>query len=1231
MAQGDLNQKITVEVRGEILELKNTINVMVDQLSSFADEVTRVARDVGVEGKLGGQADVRGVSGTWRDLTDNVNLMADNLTNQVRDIAQVTTAVAQGDLSKEITVEVRGELLELKNTINTMVQQLSSFADQVTKLASDVGTEGILGGQAQVDGVSGIWHSLTENVNSMARNLTEQVRGIATVVTAVADGDLNQIITLETKGEVATLADTINGMIKTLSTFADEVTNVARDVGIEGKLGGQADVPGASGTWRDLTDNVNELARNLTNQVRAIGEVATAVTKGDYSQSVQVEVRGEIALLKDNVNQMISTLSDSTAINEQQDWLKTNLAAFTRMLQGERDLATVAQKVISELARVIDAQHGAFYLAETVDEEVRLKLVASYAYRKRKNVANEFKLGEGLIGQCALEKQWIDVLTVPDDYIQINSGLGEKSPTNILVNPVIYENEVKGVVELASFHEFTDIERSFLEQFFETLGTIIISIESGQRTEELLKQSQRLTEELQNQQEELQQTNEELEEKAREVTKQNEEVERKNIEVENARAELEEKAKQLSLTSKYKSEFLANMSHELRTPLNSLLILSQQLADNPDKNLNTKQIEHAKTIFSSGRDLLSLINEVLDLAKVESGTMAIEVADLGLDSLRQRIEQSFNAIAQDKKLKFEITFGKDLPEAIKSDEKRLVQVLRNLLSNAFKFTETGSVKLSVDLVKTGWRHSIAALNNAEKVISFAVTDTGIGIEKDRLGVIFEAFQQADGGTSRRYGGTGLGLSISREIANMLGGDLIVESTAGEGSTFTLFLPTQMDQAPSLAEQVDEIEDAEIVPEPKTKTKPPAKSAKKAKSELGDDRKKVDENSRTLLIIEDDLSFAKILMDRARKHDFKVLVAGTGQDGLAMAQQYKPDAITLDLHLPDMHGWVILDRLKHDPELRHIPVHVMSVDEDVERGLQFGAIDVVRKPLDPKALNIAIERISNFVDRKVRNLLIVEDDKVQRQAIVDLIGNSDVVSHGVKSGEEALKVLKQKQFDCMVIDLKLPGISGFELIQHIRDDETLAKLPIVIYTGKELSRREETRLRKLTDSIIVKGVNSPERLLDETALFLHRVEANLPDSKQKIIRELYLTDPALAGKKVLIVDDDARNIFATTSILERYKMNVVNAESGQDGINLLKSTPDIDLVLMDIMMPEMDGYQAMRKIRKMKGFKSLPIIALTAKAMPEDRSKCIEAGASDYIVKPVDAPQLVSLMRVWLYK
>lgn len=1230
VAQGDLSQKVTVEVRGEIFELKNTVNIMVDQLSTFAQEVTRVARDVGVEGKLGGQADVRGVSGAWSEVTGNVNLMAENLTNQIRDIAEVTTAVAQGDLSKEITVEVRGEFMELKNTINTMVGQLSAFSGEVTKLARDVGTEGVLGGRADVPGVSGVWQQLTDNVNTMARNLTEQVRSIANVVTAVAQGDLNQAVTLETKGEVATLAETINNMVLTLSTFADQVTNVARDVGVEGKLGGQASVPGAAGTWRDLTDNVNNLASNLTTQVRAISEVATAVTGGDYSQSVTVAASGEIDALKNNVNQMIQTLSDSTTINAEQDWLKTNLTTFSNMLQGDRDLISVSQKIIRELAKVLDAQHGAFYVTEIHEDQKQLRLISSYAFSERKAISNIFAFGDGLVGQCAIEMQNIHLTEVPEDYVKIVSGLGDHVPNSIVVAPIIYEDEVKGVVELASFHRFTDIELGFLEQFFEILGTVISNIEGSQKTEELLKQSQGLTEELQNQQEELQQTNEELEEKAREVSEQNLEVERKNVDIETARVELEEKATQLALTSKYKSEFLANMSHELRTPLNSLLILSQQLADNVDKNLTEKQIDYADTIYASGRDLLSLINEILDLAKVESGTMAIDVAEIDPKVIENDIKRAFVPIAEEKQVDFILQFGKKAPKIIESDVKRLMQVLRNLLSNAFKFTEKGNVTLSIETVTSGWRASIETLNLAKNVVAFSVADTGIGIPQDRLGLIFEAFQQADGSTNRSYGGTGLGLSISREIASMLGGDLVVTSKVDEGSVFTLFLPVEY-------VTIERVVDVDGYTKPVKKelhtidVELEAESKSPAAPQLADDRGAIDSDSRSLLIIEDDPTFATILMEQARDHNFKVLTAQTGEEALELAKQYKPAAITLDLQLPDLHGWVVLDRLKHDPDLRHIPVHIMSGDENAERGLQFGAIAVLAKPSDKEELSNALDKIINFIEKRVRNLLVVEDDETQRKTIIELIGNSDVVSHGVDSGDAALKALANGHFDCMVVDLKLPGMSGFELIQKIRDDEKLRDIPIVIYTGRELSRKEETELRRLTDSIIVKDADSPARLLDETALFLHRIEANLPENKQKIIRELYQTEPALANKTVLIVDDDVRNIFATTSILERHKMKVVNAESGAEGIEKLNDMPEIDLVLMDIMMPGMDGYEAMKRIRKLKKFKKIPIIALTAKAMQGDRERCIEAGASDYITKPVDAPQLVSLMRVWLYR
>ena len=1250
IAQGDLGQKVTVETRGELLELKNTINTMVDQLGSFADEVTRVAREVGVEGRLGGQADVRGVSGIWKELTDNVNLMGRNLTDQVRDIADVTTAVANGDLSKKITVAVKGEILALKNTINSMVDSLGSFADEVTRLAREVGTEGTLGGQAEVRGVSGIWKELTDNVNLMARNLTEQVRGIARVVTAVANGDLKQQLMLEARGEIATLVDTINDMIVTLSRFADQVSGVARDVGVEGRLGGQAVVPGAAGIWRDLTNNVNELAGNLTRQVRAIGDVATAVTKGELTQSIDVEARGEVAILKDNLNQMIQTLAQTTRVNQEQDWLKTNLTRFTRMLQGQRDLLTVARQVLSELAPVVDAQHGGFYMVSPGDDEPTLRLFASYAYMERKHVANQFGFGEGLVGQAALERKRILVTSLPDDYVQITSGLGEARPRAVVVVPVLFEEEVKGVIELGSFQIFSSIQLAFLDELIESLGIVVATIEATMRTDELLRQSRNLAEELTTQQEELQQTNEELEEKARQLTEQKSEVERKNQQVELARQELEEKAEQLALTSRYKSEFLANMSHELRTPLNSLLILSRQLATNRDNNLSDKQVEYASTIHQSGADLLSLINEILDLAKIESGTMAVEVSSVSFSQLSDYVERLFRQVADESGVVYQIECADELPAAIETDEQRLRQVLRNLLSNAFKFTKKGEVMLRMSTVKP---EADGDYGDEPFLVAFSVSDTGIGIPKDKQRIIFEAFQQADGGTSRRFGGTGLGLSISREIAELLGGELDVESEPGRGSTFTLYLPPSY-RGPARARGASEIKRSG--PKPRVAELPgaalkallPTRAASEAghasdddESEMpqhistrsvADDRKHISAGDRVLLIIEDDDVFARTLLDAVRERGFRGLVALSGNEGLAVAKSYKPDAITLDLRLPDMDGWVVLDRLKHDSETGHIPVHIISAAADERRGLENGALAFLNKPVGPEALDVALSDIESFLDRRVKRVLIVEDDDVQRRALVELIDGEDVSTEAVGSAEAALQALESGTFDCMIIDLKLPEMSGDELIEKFKERPAFRRMPVIVYTGKELSEGDEISLRRLAETIIVKDVRSPERLLAETMLFLHRVESDLPESKQRMLRNRFAEgDPALADKKILVVDDDVRNIFAITTILEQHLMDVVYAENGREALDQLDRNPDIDIVLMDIMMPEMDGYEATRRIRSDGRYGRLPVIALTAKAMKGDRDKCIEAGASDYITKPVDPDQLISLLRVWLYR
>ena len=1226
VANGDLSKKITVDVRGEILELKDTINTMVDQLRSFASEVTRVAREVGSEGALGGQARVEGVSGTWKDLTDSVNFMASNLTTQVRNIAAVTTAVATGDLSKKITVDVKGEILELKNTVNTMVDQLNSFASEVTRVAREVGTEGKLGGQAIVKGVGGTWKDLTDSVNFMAGNLTNQVRGIAKVVTAVANGDLKQKLLVEAKGEIAELADTINSMTDTLAIFADQTTTVAREVGVEGKLGGQAHVPGAAGTWRDLTDNVNQLAANLTTQLRAIADVATAVTKGDLTRSIQVDAAGEVAFVKDNINEMIRNLKDTTLRNDEQDWLKTNLAKFTRMLQGQKDLLTVGRLILSELAPVVSAQQGVFYIMDGGLEEPELKLLASYAYRERKGVNNRFKLGESLVGQAALEKERILLTNVPDDYVRVSSGLGEAKPLNIVVLPIVFEGQVKAVMELSSLEQFNPTHQAFLDQLTESIGIVLNTIEANTRTEDLLKQSQSLAAELQSRQEELQQTNQELEEKARQLFEQNAEVEHKNREVEQARQALEGKAQQLSLTSRYKSEFLANMSHELRTPLNSLLILADQLSANPEGNLTPKQVEFARTIRGSGKDLLKLINDILDLSKIESGTVTIDVGEVRFEEMRQTMERTFRHVAEGKGLSFKIDIDPSLPQAVRTDAQRLDQVLKNLLSNAFKFTERGYVNLRVTRATSGWNRDNGNLERAESVFAFSVSDSGIGIPGDKQATIFEAFQQADGSTSRKYGGTGLGLAISRELARVLGGEIRVESGEGRGSTFTLYLPQNYTAIPT--ERPMEVPQQ---PEAVADDSPAMAESASTRTEFGvaDDRTNVLPGEKVVLIIEDDRDFAQWLLDIAHENGFKGIVSSRGKTGLALVREFMPSAITLDITLPDIEGWQILDRLKSDLSTRHIPVFVISANEEPENALRQGALRFLTKPIDQAQIKDIFTEAHRMVDIAAKKLLVIEDDETQRNSIRELIGNETVHLTDAADAREALEALEKERFDCVVLDLMLPDMSGFDLIDRIRRD--YCHVPIIVYTGKDLSQEEEAKLNRIAQTTIVKDVRSPERLLDQTSLWLHRDAGKLPSAKRDVLKRLHDPDAILSGRKVLIVDDDIRNIFAMTSMLERYKMDVVSAETGKVALETLQGQPGIEVVLMDIMLPEMDGYDTMRAIRSMFGFEELPIIALTAKAMKGDREKCIDAGASDYISKPVDTDRLLTLLRNWLHR
>ncbi|MBX9399281.1 HAMP domain-containing protein [Streptomyces sp. TRM72054] len=1128
VACGDLSQKITVDARGEILELKETINTMVDQLSAFADEVTRVAREVGTEGNLGGQATVRGVSGTWKDLTDNVNVMASNLTGQVRNIAQVATAVARGDLSQRIVVEAKGEVAALAGVINTMVDTLSAFADEVTRVASEVGTDGILGGQARVPHLAGTWKDLTDSVNSMANNLTGQVRNIAQVTTAVAGGDLTRKIDVDARGEILELKTTINTMVDQLSSFAAEVTRVAREVGSEGRLGGQAEVEGVSGTWKRLTENVNELAGNLTRQVRAIAEVTSAVAEGDLTRSITVDASGEVAELKDNINAMVKSLRQTTQANQEQDWLKTNLARISGLMQGRRDLTDVARLIMDELVPLVSAQYGAFFLAEDTHEGVQLCLIDSYGRPEGSHRPTRFRLGESLVGQAARSRRTIAVDDVPADYVTVSSGLGGAAPASLVVLPVTAEEQVLGVIELASTGRFTPVHRDFLDQLMETIGVNVNTIIANARTDELLGESQRLagelqarSEELQVRQEELQHSNAELEEKAALLASQKRDIETKNLEIEQARQELEDRARELGRASKYKSEFLANMSHELRTPLNSLLILAQLLAQNPSRNLTPKQVEYAEVIHSAGSDLLQLINDILDLSKVEAGKMDISPERFRLRRLLDDLEAAFRPLTSQKGLEFRVVTAPGVPAEVVTDESRLRQVLRNLLSNAVKFTEAGYVELRIEPVDTAAANLPDSVRRGGPALAFRVSDTGIGISDQHLGSIFGAFQQADGTTSRKYGGTGLGLSICREIAYLLGGSIHARSTRGEGSCFTLYLPT-------------------VHPAVQDTAAPPAAAAAPAAAVSGAE-----------------------LRDRR----------GTAPGGLE-----RPGEAGL---AADTHG--------APPAGRRVLV------VEARRGL----------------LSLLTE-----------------------SAVADLPGvPSHVRVDTAADPGEAAAALADRTHHCAVVDCGLSGEGAGELLHLLDTDPALGHVPVLVHCSHPApSAEEEHRLRARAGAQPLEVLTSLDELRERIGLHLsaeHPGEAlplvRTPETRPEAAPQE--ADP-LADRTVLIVDDDARNVFALTGILELHGMRVLHAENGREGVEAL-ADEDIDLVLMDVMMPEMDGYSATAAIRAMPKRRRVPIIAVTAKAMSGDREKCLAAGADDYVPKPVDAQQLVHCMRRWL--
>ena len=1124
VAKGDLTQKIRVDARGEIMELKETINTMVDQLSAFADEVTRVAREVGTLGNLGGQAVVRGVSGTWKDLTDNVNVMASNLTAQVRSIAQVATAVERGDLSQQITVEAKGEVAALAQTINRMVGTLSAFADEVTRVAREVGTEGRLGGQADVKGVAGTWKDLTDNVNSMANNLTGQVRNIAQVTTAVAQGDLSKKIDVDARGEILELKTTINTMVDQLSSFAAEVTRVAREVGSEGRLGGQAEVEGVSGTWKRLTENVNELAGNLTRQVRAIAEVTSAVASGDLTRSISVEAQGEVAELKDNINAMVQSLRETIRANQQQDWLKTNLARIAGMMQGHRDLAVVAELMMDELAPLVGAQHGTFFLSEPFNGETQLRLIAGYGLRTDKAAPIQYRLGQSLIGQAARSKRSIVVADLPEGYVKISSGLGEAPPANLAVLPILFEDQVLGVIELASFTPFTPVQTDFLEQLTETLGVNFNTIIANARTDALLEESQRLTselqarsEELQDQQVELQRSNAELEDKAALLAAQNRDIETKNAEIEQARQEIEERARQLALASKYKSQFLANMSHELRTPLNSLLILARLLAQNPGRNLTAKQVEYANVIYSAGSDLLQLINDILDLSKVEAGRMDIHAERFPLSALLEDVQATFQPLTAEKGLEFAVEADPEAPTELRTDRQRLRQVLGNLLANAVKFTEQGHVMLRVGKDPRTPRTAGHAPGGGD-VLAFSVADTGIGIAPENLSTIFGAFQQGDGTLSRRYGGTGLGLSIAREVGALLGGEIGAESELGQGSTFTLYLPCEL---PGGAEA----------------------SANLADSSDGLD---IPLNGDGPADATEALQLQPAVPDDAAPGGRRLLVLEGARGGLLTLLAYSA--------VSDLSGI-------------HAPVHVVTAT----------------------------------------------------------------------SPEQGIETLSAAPHQCVVLDLGLEDASAFAFLERLREEPRLRDVPVLAHTRDKVDSAQARLARLRFGSQTLELLPSLDELRERITLHLSAAQPDhIPALISESVTDTQTRPPAqagehdaLRGRRILVIDDDPRNVFAITSTLELHGMTVTQASNGRKGIEALLGAEDTDLILMDVMMPELDGYATMTKIRQMPAFATLPIIAVTARAMPGDREKSIAAGASDYVTKPVDTDELLACMERWL--
>ena len=924
------------------------------------------------------------------------------------------------------------------------------------------------------------------------------------------------------------------------------------------------------------------------------------------------------------ISSNLRALKSAEAETAGKNWLLTGSTRLNESLKGDQSVEELAGNTISFLCNYLKANIGAVYQFD--DKENALLLCGQYAFSSPNDTKVKFALNEGLIGQAAREQKQISLTDIPEENIRITSSVLNARLRHLLIIPFLFEGKTMGVLEIGRLTVFNETEKEFITISMDSIGIRVNSAIARNKINELLQETQVQSEKLQSQQEELKQMNEELEEQTQNLKSQQEELqitneeleeqtqslEEKNKEAEASRNDIEQKTKQLEISSRYKSEFLANMSHELRTPLNSLLILSKDLSENRKNNLDKIQIESAEIIYKSGTDLLTLINEVLDLSKIEAGKMSINIESVSLKYFADDIVRIFKHHAEQKGLELTCKLDATLPETIRTDLQRLNQIVKNLLSNAIKFTEKGSVNITID-------------RDTETTLNISVRDTGIGIQEDKQMAVFEAFQQAEGGTSRKYGGTGLGLSISRELAKLLGAEIKLISKINEGSTFSLIIPLEIINPQEVSEPYNKTGADFNIPgsehDPKYLNHPG----------IADDRDKITTGDAILLIIEDDLQFASILVEQANKKGFKCLMAASGEDGLNLAARYKPHAIILDMGLPGINGQQVLTELKANPSVRHIPVHIISANDPSTEAIKAGAIECLVKLIGKKELEEAFNRIENFVSRKIKNVLLIEDNENSRKALRILIGKEDIRCFEAETGKMALEIYQQNHIDCVVLDLGLPDMSGFDLINKMENINGKDRAPVIVYTGKELTKEENTELQKHSKTIIIKGIKSEERLLDETALFLHRTITSLPKSKQLNINNLYNKEDIFNDKKILLVDDDSRNVFALSKILIERGMEIIKAENGKYALETLDNHPDIDLVLMDIMMPEMDGYEAMRQIRSQKKYQGLPVIALTAKAMNNDKQKCIDAGANDYIAKPIDVERLLSLMRVWMSK